>query len=53
MPSTAKSEERTFTQDEVTAIVKKRLGQRGLNDEVIIEMLRNIVERLEAIEKQR
>jgi hypothetical protein len=48
--------ERTFTSDEVQAIVRKRLATQkaaaALNTDVVIEMLRNVLERLDAIEAQ-
>lgn len=46
--------ERMFTQAEVSAIVQRRLKTRSslLNDEVIVEMLRSIIGRLDAIEQE-
>jgi len=49
------SEARTFTNDEVQEIVRKRLSKvksSGLNDVVIVEMLRNVLARLDAIEEE-
>jgi hypothetical protein len=45
--------ERTFTQAEVSAIVQKRLRESkaaALNADVCIEMMRNVMERLDALE---
>lgn len=43
--------ERLFTSREVSEVVRRRLAKEKLNATVILELLRNICERLDALEK--
>lgn len=43
--------ERLFTAQQMSEMVQKRLARERLNAEVVIELLRNVIERLDALEK--